>query len=137
MRKSMNAKQSTRSPASASAVLDNCPQGGARRSCTAGHRRFLTGESLPSHSSRERCSKVESGQHPTAACWGLRPIPGLRFELLFDTGFGDLVSWSARPATFHTAAIASGYAVPTGRAGIVVLGHERCGAVEGGPEPRR
>lgn len=102
----------------------------------AGHRRFLDGESLHPHSSRERMLEVETGQHPTAAVLGCADsrVP---VELLFDTGFGDLFVVRNAGTLSTTAAIASlEYAVAhLGVPVIVVLGHERCGAVEAALNP--
>ncbi|MCT0209154.1 MAG: carbonic anhydrase [Cyanobium sp.] len=101
-----------------------------------GHRRFLDGESLHPHSSRERMLEVESGQHPAAAVLGCADsrVP---VELLFDTGFGDLFVVRNAGTLSTTAAIASlEYAVAhLGVPVIVVLGHERCGAMEAAFNP--
>lgn len=80
--------------------------------------------------------EVESGQHPTAAVLGCADsrVP---VELLFDTGFGDLFVVRNAGTLSTTAAIASlEYAVAhLGVPVIVVLGHERCGAVEAALNP--
>jgi carbonic anhydrase len=102
-----------------------------------GHRRFLDGRSLHPHTSRERMLEVEDGQHPTAAVLGCADsrVP---VELLFDTGFGDLfvvrnAGTMATPAAIASLEYAVGHlGVPV----IVVLGHERCGAVEAVFNPR-
>ncbi|MCP9841566.1 carbonic anhydrase [Synechococcus sp. J7-Johnson] len=115
--------------------MNNCPQT-VLAELRAGHRRFLDGESLHPHSSRERMLEVESGQHPTAAVLGCADsrVP---VELLFDTGFGDLFVVRNAGTLSTTAAIASlEYAVAhLGVPVIVVLGHERCGAVEAALNP--
>ena len=115
--------------------MNNCPQA-VLAELRAGHRRFLDGESLHPHSSRERMLEVESGQHPTAAVLGCADsrVP---VELLFDTGFGDLFVVRNAGTLSTTAAIASlEYAVAhLGVPVIVVLGHERCGAVEAALNP--
>jgi carbonic anhydrase len=102
----------------------------------SGHERFLSGLSRHPHSSRERMLEVESAQHPIAAVLGCADsrVP---VELLFDTGFGDLFVVRNAGTMSTTAAIASleyavaHLAVPA----IVVLGHQRCGAVEAAFHP--
>lgn len=96
-----------------------------------GHHRFLEGNSMHPHSNRQRLLEVEGAQHPVAAVLGCADsrVP---VELLFDTGFGDLFVVRNAGTMPFTAAIASlEYAV--GHLGvpvIIVLGHDRCGAVE-------
>jgi len=96
----------------------------------AGHQRFLAGHSLHPHSSVERLKQVAAAQHPMAAvlaCADSR-VP---VELLFDAGFGDLFVVRSAGNTVFTAAIGSlEFAVAhLGIKLIIVLGHERCGAV--------
>jgi carbonic anhydrase len=95
-----------------------------------GHQRFLEGQSVHPHVSRERLSEVASGQNPFAAILGCADsrVP---LELLFDAGLGDLFVVRNAGNTPFTAAIGSlEYAVAhLGVNLIVVLGHERCGAV--------
>ena len=71
-----------------------------------GHQRFLAGQSLHPHSSRERMLEVETGQHPIAAVLGCADsrVP---VELLFDTGFGDLFVVRNAGTMSTVAAIAS------------------------------
>ena len=97
----------------------------------AGHQRFLSGHSEHPHATGERLRNLVEGQHPFAAilsCADSR-VP---VELLFDAGFGDLFVVRNAGTLCTGAAIASlEYAVghlnvPL----IVVLGHERCGAIE-------
>ena len=96
----------------------------------SGHERFLSGFSSHPHNSRDGMLKVEGAQHPIAAVLGCADswVP---VELLFDTGFGDLFVVGNTGTMSTTAAIASleyavaHLAVPA----IVVLGHQRCGAV--------
>lgn len=95
-----------------------------------GHERFLSGHSLHPHISRDRLVEVASGQKPIAAVLGCADsrVP---LELLFDAGLGDLFVVRNAGNTPFTAAIGSlEYAVAHLGVGlIVVLGHERCGAV--------
>lgn len=101
-----------------------------------GHRRFLEGQSLHPHSTRERMQAVVEGQQPQVAVLGCADsrVP---VELLFDGGFGDLFVVRNAGTMSTTAAIASlEYAVghldvPL----IVVLGHEACGAVSAALHP--
>ena len=96
----------------------------------AGHQRFLEGHSIHPHTSRERLTEVAAGQHPVAAVLGCADsrVP---VELLFDSGLGDLFVVRSAGNTAFTAAIGSlEYAVAhLGVTLIIVLGHERCGAV--------
>lgn len=95
-----------------------------------GHQRFLDGHSLHPHSSLERLHQVAAGQHPMAAVLGCADsrVP---LELLFDAGLGDLFVVRSAGNTVFTSAIGSlEYAVAhLGIGLIIVLGHERCGAV--------
>ena len=95
-----------------------------------GHQRFLDGQSVHPRISRERLSEVAAGQYPFAAILGCADsrVP---LELLFDAGLGDLFVVRNAGNTPFTAAIGSlEYAVAhLGVNLIVVLGHERCGAV--------
>ena len=95
-----------------------------------GHQRFLDGQSVHPNTSRERLTEVAAGQHPMAAILGCADsrVP---LELLFDAGLGDLFVVRSAGNTAFTAAIGSlEYAVAhLGVSLIVVLGHERCGAV--------
>jgi len=101
-----------------------------------GHQRFLAGQSLHPHSTRERLQAVVDGQRPLAAVLGCADsrVP---VELLFDSGFGDLFVVRNAGTMSTTAAIASlEYAV--GHLDVpllVVLGHEACGAVSAALHP--
>ena len=95
-----------------------------------GHARFLSGQSQHPHASRDRLREVAAGQKPVAAILGCADsrVP---LELLFDAGLGDLFVVRNAGNTPFTAAIGSlEYAVEHLGVGlIVVMGHERCGAV--------
>jgi carbonic anhydrase len=101
-----------------------------------GHQRFLNDLSEHPHCSRERFLEVEEGQHPIADILGCADsrVP---VELLFDTGFGDL--FVVRHAgTMSTGAAIASLEFAVGHldvALIVVLGHERCGAIEAAFHP--
>ncbi|MFN9622753.1 MAG: carbonic anhydrase [Cyanobacteriota bacterium] len=79
---------------------------------------------------------MEAGQHPQAAIFGCSDsrVP---VELLFDTGFGDLfVVRNAGTMGSSTTIASLEYAVGHLDVGlIVVLGHERCGAIEAAFHP--
>ncbi|MCP9917780.1 carbonic anhydrase [Cyanobium sp. ATX 6F1] len=103
----------------------------------AGHQRFLDGHSLHPHSDRRRMLELEEAQHPMAAVLGCADsrVP---VELLFDTGFGDLFVVRNAGTMSFTAAIAS-LEFAVGHLGvpvIVVLGHDRCGAVQAALNPK-
>ena len=96
----------------------------------AGHRRFLDGQSMHPNISRQRLTEVADEQNPFAVILGCADsrVP---MELLFDAGLGDL--FVVRNAGNQASAAAIGsveYAVAQLGVGlVVVLGHERCGAV--------
>lgn len=97
----------------------------------AGNERFASGELLRLHQSIERRSEVAQGQHPFATivgCADSRVPP----ELVFDQGLGDLFVVRCAGNVLGDAALGSiEYAVEhLGCRLVVVLGHERCGAVD-------
>jgi len=107
-----------------------------------GNRRYADGK--PSHPNQtlERRKQVTKGQHPFAvvlSCSDSRVPP----EIIFDQGLGDLFVVRVAGNIVDDAGLGSiEYAVEHLHASlIVVLGHERCGAVEaavkGGEAPGR
>lgn len=97
----------------------------------AGNQRFAQGQPSHSNTSLERRAEVAKGQHPFAivvGCADSRVPP----ELVFDQGLGDLFVVRSAGEVLGDAAIGSiEYAVEhLGCEFIVVLGHERCGAVK-------
>lgn len=96
----------------------------------AGNKRFVASRCKHPHLSRERIGVVATGQHPFAiilSCADSRVAP----ELLFDQGVGDLfvnrVAGNAvDPLLLGSMEYAAEEFVPPL---VVVLGHERCGAV--------
>jgi carbonic anhydrase len=97
----------------------------------AGNRRFVAGECRHPHLDAARRGEVAKGQHPFAVivgCADSRVPP----ELVFDCGLGDLFTVRVAGDVCEPAAIGSiEYAIEhLGTHLIVVLGHERCGAVE-------
>lgn len=97
----------------------------------AGNERYASGEFLRLHQSFERRSEVAKGQKPFATivgCADSRVPP----ELVFDQGLGDLFVVRCAGGVLGDAAIGSiEYAAEhLGCPLVVVLGHERCGAVD-------
>ena len=96
-----------------------------------GNKRYVSEKSANLHRDAKRRKEVAAGQHPFAIIMGCSDsrVPP---ELLFDQGFGDL--FVVRTAGNIVDSIALGsmeYAVEhLGVRIIVVLGHERCGAVD-------
>lgn len=95
-----------------------------------GNKRYMADRSAGPHRNSKRRAEVAKGQQPFAvivSCSDSRVPP----ELLFDQGFGDL--FVIRTAGHVVDSVALGsieYAVDhLGTKLIVVLGHERCGAV--------
>lgn len=105
-----------------------------------GNKRFISGHAKGPNRTAARRAELATGQHPIAvvvSCSDSRVPP----ELLFDQGFGDV--FVVRTAGNIVDSIALGsieYAVDhLGTKLILVLGHERCGAVtaamQGGDAP--
>ena len=112
----------------------------AQKLLIEGNRRYAT--SRPSHTNQTavRRGEIAAGQHPFAVivgCADSRVPP----EILFDQGLGDLFVIRVAGHVVDEAVVASiEYAVAhLGIRYVMVLGHERCGAVEatvkGGHEP--
>jgi carbonic anhydrase len=103
----------------------------ALKKLLAGNKRYVTEKvSGPNRSSKRR-AELAKGQHPFAvivSCSDSRVPP----ELLFDQGVGDLFVVRTAGNVVDDIAIGSiEYAVEhLGTRLIVVLGHERCGAVD-------
>ncbi|WP_433794621.1 carbonic anhydrase [Actinoplanes sp. CA-252034] len=96
----------------------------------AGNRRFVTGHGRHPHQSPARIREIAAGQHPFAVilgCADSRVAP----EILFDQGVGDLFDNRVAGNIIDDLLLGSieyaveEFAPPL----IVVLGHERCGAV--------
>jgi carbonic anhydrase len=97
---------------------------------TEGNRRYRSGKPRRRHRDPRRRNEVASAQHPIAAVLGCADsrVPP---EIVFDQGLGDLfvVREAGNVADDHGLASLE-YAVEhLGVRLIVVLGHERCGAV--------
>lgn len=105
-----------------------------------GNQRFVEQKRLNPHQDKIRLAEVAEGQAPLAAilgCADSRVVP----EILFDKGIGDLfVSRVAGNIATTEETASEEYAVAVlGAPLLMVLGHERCGAVaaalEGGELP--
>lgn len=96
-----------------------------------GNKRFVEGKLLHPNQSAARRTEVASGQKPFAViltCSDSRVPP----EIIFDQGLGDLFVIRTAGHVVDDMALASiEYAVEHLHAGlVVVLGHEKCGAVD-------
>lgn len=97
----------------------------------AGNARFVAGELQHDHLDAARRAEIAQSQYPTAVivgCADSRVPP----ELVFDQGLGDLFVVRVAGNVVEDSAIASvEYAVEhLGAKLVIVLGHERCGAVD-------
>jgi carbonic anhydrase len=95
-----------------------------------GNQRFITHQAQHPHQSIARMQEIAKGQHPIAtvlSCADSR-VPA---ELLFDTGLGDLFNVRVAGNIVTPEVLGSlEYAVELlGTPVLMVLGHERCGAV--------
>ena len=104
---------------------------GALQLLREGNRRYMTGKSsFPQDCSKERPDLAQNGQHPFAVILGCSDsrVPP---EIVFDLGLGSL--FTVRTAGNVADAVAVGsveYAVQHLNVPlIVVLGHQKCGAV--------
>lgn len=96
-----------------------------------GNERFVAGTATRPHAGHARRSELVEGQHPVAAvvgCADSRVAP----EILFDQGLGDLfvvrvAGNVAEPGVVGSVEYAAEH---LGTPLVVVLGHERCGAVK-------
>lgn len=101
-----------------------------------GNRRFVTNRQTNGHQDAARIAEVASGQSPFAAilgCADSRVVP----EIIFDQGIGDLfvVRVAGNIAIIENTA-SEEYAVGVlGAPLLMVLGHERCGAVQAALNP--
>jgi carbonic anhydrase len=96
----------------------------------AGNARFRAGEPLHPHGSPGRRRELVAGQHPVAAFFGCidSRVPG---EVVLDQGLGDVLTVRTAAHVLDSAALGSlEYGVhELGVPLIMVVGHERCGAV--------
>jgi carbonic anhydrase len=117
------------------AVVPSAPSGTtpdlALRELRAGNRRYVAARVVRPHQNAARRALVAKGQHPFAVvigCADSRVPP----EIVFDQGLGDLFVVRVAGNIADDAVLGSvEYAVEhLGARLIVVLGHERCGAVQ-------
>jgi carbonic anhydrase len=109
------------SPANAEEALNRLAEGNAR---------FAADKATRPNQSPERRSEVAAGQDPWAVVWGCidSRVPP---ELIFDQGLGDLFVIRTAGQALDSVSLASvefgveEFHVPL----VVVLGHDRCGAV--------
>ncbi|MCE9593133.1 MAG: carbonic anhydrase [Planctomycetes bacterium] len=105
--------------------------GGALGELVQGNRRFVTGRFEHARLDKERRDELAKAQHPFAVvvgCSDSRVPP----ELVFDQGLGDLFVVRVAGNVIDDASLGSiEYAVEhLGANLVIVLGHERCGAVK-------
>jgi carbonic anhydrase len=101
----------------------------------AGNQRFIAGKLQHPHQNPKRRAELATGQRPFAivlGCADSRTSP----EVLFDQGLGDLFVIRVAGNVLDDHVLASiEYAVDhLGTQLIVVLGHQRCGAVQAAKE---
>ena len=96
-----------------------------------GNERFLQGEPRITHTPREALAELSKGQRPFATILGCSDsrVPP---ELIFDAGFGDLfiIRVAGNIASPGVAGSLQYACTHLGTQLVMVLGHERCGAVE-------
>jgi carbonic anhydrase len=103
----------------------------AQQKLIDGNKRYLDAQLSHPNQTDQRRTEVAKGQHPFAAivsCSDSRVFP----EIIFDQGLGDLFVIRLAGNILDDAALGSlEYAVEhLGVKYIMVLGHERCGAVD-------
>lgn len=102
----------------------------ARRALEAGNRRFVDGRTRHAHASADWRKMLAKDQHPfaTLLCCSDSRVPP---ELVFDQGFGDLFVIRIAGNVIADDIVGSiEYAVRHLQTPlVVVMGHERCGAV--------
>lgn len=96
-----------------------------------GNRRFVEGRMLHDHQDMQRLVEIAKGQHPIAiivGCSDSRVTP----EIIFDQGLGDLfvVRVAGNVVDDHALGSIEYAAEHLHTSLIVVLGHDRCGAVQ-------
>lgn len=127
---SISCSTSTSPDVSAHHAAPSMPPAEALAKLKAGNKRFVSGRMQHPHQNAGRRMEVAKGQHPFAivlACADSRLGP----EVLFDQGLGDVFVVRVAGNVLNDENIGSiEYGVEhLGAPLIVVLGHERCGAV--------
>ena len=105
--------------------------GAAKQKLVEGNKRFVSSQMIHPNSSSQTRTELTKGQHPFAvivSCSDSRVPP----EVVFDQGLGDLFVIRTAGEVVDDIAIASiEYAVEhLGTKLIVVMGHQKCGAVD-------
>ena len=105
--------------------------GAAKQKLVEGNKRFVSSQMIHPNSTSEIRTELAKGQHPFAvivSCSDSRVPP----EVVFDQGLGDLFVIRTAGEVVDDIAIASiEYAVEhLGTKLIVVMGHQKCGAVD-------
>lgn len=113
----------------------NVPQTKALARLKAGNGRFVANKLQHPHQTAERRSELATSQHPFAVvlgCADSRTSP----EVVFDQGLGDIFVVRVAGNVLNDETVGSiEYAVEhLGAHLIVVLGHERCGAIQAAKE---
>jgi carbonic anhydrase len=127
-----NAEKATKGPEVTAEAKASQPVGDATwQRLVEGNLRFVSGKVLRPNQTMARIAETAKGQKPFAVvvtCSDSRVPP----ELLFDQGFGDLfVVRTAGEVVTEVELGSIEYAVEhLGAQYILVLGHERCGAVD-------
>lgn len=114
----------------ASACIAEPPPASGWQRLLGGNARFITGKTEHPHQDPQRRAELATGQKPFAViigCADSRTAP----EIVFDQGLGDLFTVRLAGNIVDDAALGSvEFAVTQlGARLIVVLGHEKCGAV--------
>lgn len=120
----------TQPPGAIAAELDSLDPHAALKRLMDGNQRFVQQKSAHPDQSQVRIKQVAQAQHPFAAllsCADSRVAP----EILFDQGMGDLFDIRVAGNIITPEVLGSlEYAVDIlGTPLIMILGHERCGAV--------
>lgn len=124
----------------AEGAVSNITPDAALKKLMSGNQRYIDQKRTFPDQSRSRIVEVAQGQHPFAivlACSDSRVAP----EIIFDRGLGDLFDIRVAGNILDDAVLGSMEyaAAELGVPLLVVLGHERCGAVkaalEGKPVP--
>jgi carbonic anhydrase len=125
----------TTTPVAAHATEAATPKQASQR-LIEGNARFVAGHAQHAHQDPDRRTELANSQHPFAVilgCADSRTGP----ELLFDQGLGDLfvVREAGNVLDDHTLGSIEYAAEHLHAPLIVVLGHERCGAIAAAREP--
>src|SRR5262245_1153033 len=129
------AKPAAAAPAAAADHPSGPAPADALAQLTEGNQRFVSGHLQHPHQDPARRKELASGQSPSAiivSCSDSRTTP----EVLFDQGLGDLfvVRCAGNVVDDHALGSIEYAAEHLGTRLIVVLGHQRCGAVKAARE---